>query len=136
MLCQIVQVSIKNTSDVLLLFYAALFNIFKYLEVCGDPPEVDNAYETHTGVEYGSTATYQCNTGYAMKGNDDTITCEASGRWSKNTPSCKKQKGKHMRMYVREYLSICVNMFIRMYNHKTKIIDKNQLTMINKNMIK
>lgn len=47
---------------------------------------------TSTGEDYGSTATYQCKEGYAMKG-DDTIACEANGKWSKKVPSCKPSKG-------------------------------------------
>ena len=72
---------------------------------------MDNADVEYTGIDYGSTATYKCKTGYTMKGND-TITCEASGKWTKNGPSCKEEKGKYL-------TCVCLHVYLP-YTHTNR----------------
>ena len=42
-------------------------------------------------TEFGSVATYTCNTGFVLTG-DGMRTCEATGMWSGKEPKCA---GKH-----------------------------------------
>ena len=65
-------------------------SIVFYLENCGAPPRVSYGQVSSTGQNYGSKATYQCDTGYEMKGGD-TITCEKNGKWSRSVPICEQQ---------------------------------------------
>ena len=41
-----------------------------------------------TGTTFGQTATYRCDTGYNLVGNN-TRTCQATGVWSGSTPTCQ-----------------------------------------------
>ena len=40
------------------------------------------------GTTFGETATYSCNTGYNLVG-DNTRTCQATGEWSGSEPACQ-----------------------------------------------
>ena len=40
----------------------------------------------------GATATYTCNTGYTLNGNN-TRTCQASGTWTGSDPTCNREFG-------------------------------------------
>ena len=56
---------------------------------CGILANPANGQVTHTGgTTFGQTATYSCNTGYNLVG-DNTRTCQATGVWSGNTPTCQ-----------------------------------------------
>ena len=47
-----------------------------------------NGQVSHTGgTIFGQTATYSCNTGYELVG-DNTRMCQATGVWSENAPIC------------------------------------------------
>ena len=41
-----------------------------------------------TGITFGSTATYSCNTGFILVG-ERTRTCQASGEWSGRAATCQ-----------------------------------------------
>ena len=41
-----------------------------------------------TGTTFGQTATYRCDTGYNLVGNN-TRTCQADGMWSGSAPTCQ-----------------------------------------------
>ena len=47
-----------------------------------------NGQVSTTGTTFGQTATYSCNTGYNLMG-DNTRTCEAGGEWSGSEPTCQ-----------------------------------------------
>ena len=48
-----------------------------------------NGQVSHTtGTTYRQTATYSCDTGYNLVG-DNNRTCQATGVWSGNTPICQ-----------------------------------------------
>ena len=56
-----------------------------------------NGQVSHTaGTTFGQTATYSCDTGYILVGNN-TRTCQAGGAWSGNEPICQ---GMHILEYV------------------------------------
>ena len=56
---------------------------------CGTLPNPSNGSVSHTaGTTFGQTATYSCNTGYTLVGND-TRTCQADGMWSGSEPTCQ-----------------------------------------------
>ena len=42
-----------------------------------------------TGTTFGETATYSCDTGFTLIG-DTTRTCQATGLWSGNAPTCQR----------------------------------------------
>ncbi|MBU6161612.1 MAG: hypothetical protein KGO50_10850 [Myxococcales bacterium] len=55
---------------------------------CGDPPPISSgSVALPDGDGFGATATYSCNTGYALAGVS-TITCEATGSWSPTLATC------------------------------------------------
>ena len=56
---------------------------------CGNLTNPANGQVSHTaGTTFGQTATYSCNTGYNLVG-DNTRTCEAGGMWSGSEPTCQ-----------------------------------------------
>ena len=56
---------------------------------CGTLPDPANGQVDHTaGTTFGHTATYSCNSGYNLVG-DNTRTCQAIGNWSGSVPTCE-----------------------------------------------
>ena len=56
---------------------------------CGTLNDPTNGQVSHTGgTTFGQTATYSCNTGYNLVG-DNTHTCQATGEWSGSVPTCE-----------------------------------------------
>ena len=56
---------------------------------CGTLTNPANGQVNHTaGTIFGRTATYSCNTGYNLVG-DNTCTCEATGAWPGSVPTCQ-----------------------------------------------
>ena len=57
--------------------------------VCGTLTNPANGQVSHTaGTTFGQTATYSCDTGYNLVG-DNTRTCQDTGVWSGSTPGCQ-----------------------------------------------
>ncbi|XP_053558647.1 sushi, von Willebrand factor type A, EGF and pentraxin domain-containing protein 1 [Bombina bombina] len=56
--------------------------------ICSKPKDIDNGQYKLSGVTFASSALYECNTGYSLRG-PSTLTCEASGKWSDESPSCQ-----------------------------------------------
>ena len=55
---------------------------------CGDPPPLTfGSVQLPDGDGFGATATYACNSGYALAGVS-TVTCQASGAWTPSTATC------------------------------------------------
>ena len=44
---------------------------------------------TGHGTEVGNTATYFCNDGYDLIGDDNVIFCQSEGIWSGSPPICE-----------------------------------------------
>ena len=65
-----------------LLFFAAVD--------CGTLAAPQNGEINLTATTFMSTATYNCNSGYILSGNE-TRTCQASGTWSDNAPTCDRK---------------------------------------------
>ena len=56
---------------------------------CGSLTDPANGQVDHTaGTTFGRTATYSCNTGYNLVG-DNTRTCQVIGYWSGSAPTCQ-----------------------------------------------
>ena len=56
---------------------------------CGSLTDPVNGQVNHTnGTTFRQTATYSCDTGYNLMGKS-TLTCQATGEWSGNTPTCQ-----------------------------------------------
>ena len=56
---------------------------------CGTLTDPADGQVSHTaGTTFGQTATYSCDTGYNLVG-DNNRTCQATGRWSGITPTCQ-----------------------------------------------
>ena len=49
-----------------------------------------NGDVTLTGIKVGSTATYTCDEGYLLVG-EDTRTCQSDMEWSGEAPICKRK---------------------------------------------
>ena len=57
---------------------------------CGTLTDTANGQVNHTaGTTFAETATYSCNTGYNLVG-DNTRTCQATGEWSGSAPTCER----------------------------------------------
>ena len=57
---------------------------------CGSLTNPTNGVVSHTaGTTFGQTATYSCDTGYNLVG-DNTRMCQASGNWSGSAPTCQR----------------------------------------------
>ena len=59
---------------------------------CGALDDPANGMVTVPATIFNSTASYSCNTGSTLTGDDTTRTCLGSGLWSGSTPTCE---GKH-----------------------------------------
>ena len=51
-------------------------------------PDNGNVSTNGTGFGIGDIATYFCDDGYDLIGND-TITCQSNGSWSGSPPTCQ-----------------------------------------------
>ena len=63
---------------------------------CDDLSDPRNGNVDLTGVTVGSRATYSCDRGFELKG-DQSRTCQSNGRWSGNNPFCK---GDFLAIYI------------------------------------
>ena len=54
---------------------------------CGALDNPENEVVLSTDTTYNSVATYSCNAGYTLTG-DDMRTCQSSGVWSGSKPTC------------------------------------------------
>ena len=59
---------------------------------CGTPPDahVNGKPPLYTSATTGSTAIYNCQSGY-MRVGDQIITCMANGQWSGSAPDCDRE---------------------------------------------
>ena len=65
--------------------------LFVYVVVdCGSLEDPDNGQVEFSNTTFESTANYTCDLGYSLNGNS-TRTCEGSGEWSGNQPSCERK---------------------------------------------
>ena len=72
---------LNNPQNYLFLFFTAVN--------CGTPSSPANGQVSHTsGTTFGQTATYSCDTGYDLMG-DNTRTCQSTGVWSGSEPTCQ-----------------------------------------------
>ena len=55
---------------------------------CGILQNPSNGYIELSGTEEGSTATYHCNEGYELEGNQ-IRECGSDGMWSGEEPTCE-----------------------------------------------
>ena len=63
---------------------------------CGTLTDPANGQVSYTaGTTFEQTATYSCDTGYNLVG-DNNRTCQATGRWSVNTPTCQGKLLTHL----------------------------------------
>ena len=60
---------------------------------CGSLEDPDNGQVefSNTSTTFGSTANYTCNLGYRLLDENSTRTCEASGDWTGDPPSCERK---------------------------------------------
>ena len=61
--------------------------LFKYLVDCGDLPSPINGQARLTETLLGFVATYTCDSGYTIVGNN-TRECSPDGTWSDEVPKC------------------------------------------------
>ena len=72
---------------------------------CGNLSHPDNGMVSLSGIVLDSVATYTCDTGYDLVGNNDR-TCLATGNWSGNEPTCIE--GKYNFIVVTTTTTHCV----------------------------
>lgn len=68
--------------------------------MCPDLVDPENGQVTYSPdilalFDFGTVATYQCHSGYALRGGDGTRTCGSdstiiTGTWSGNAPTCER----------------------------------------------
>ena len=81
------------------MFYAFLTDVD-----CGTLTYPTNGQVSHTaGTTFGQTATYSCDTGYNLVG-DNTRICQATGVWSGSAPTCQGMLFLKLEYYVLEYV--------------------------------
>ena len=70
--------------------YMFLYLFFPTAVDCGplDPP-MDGSV-TLTGTVFGSVATYSCNDGFGLEG-EETRECQANSQWSGEAPTCVRK---------------------------------------------
>ena len=73
----------KSPCD-LILFYLPLLPVVD----CGNPPLLPGSSVSLSSTSFGSVATYTCDPGLVLVGEDTTITCEADGEWSEPGFTC------------------------------------------------
>ncbi len=57
---------------------------------CGQLRDIRNGRVVLTGTTVGSTATYSCNKGYILIGQE-TRTCQVTGEWNAKEPFCQRK---------------------------------------------
>ncbi|KAK3090083.1 hypothetical protein FSP39_009008 [Pinctada imbricata] len=57
-------------------------------KACRDPGDIAHGTKSSTGLLFNSVVTYQCDTGYTLRG-DARLTCNSNSEWSGNVPSCE-----------------------------------------------
>lgn len=66
----------------------SLFLPHLYTEIeCPTLQNPANGRVTLTGVTFGSTATYECDSGFVLVGDEERM-CQDSGEWSGDEPLC------------------------------------------------
>ena len=69
---------------------------------CNTLTDPTNGQVSHTaGTTFGETATYSCDTGYILVG-DNTRICQATGAWSGSEPTCQGMLLLELEYYVLE----------------------------------
>ena len=77
----------------------SLYNLYIFFLLtvvdCGNLTNPANGQVSHTaGTTFEQTATYSCDTGFNLMG-DTTRTCQATGVWSGNAPTCQGTAAGH-----------------------------------------
>ena len=72
---------------------------------CGSLPDPANGQVTLTGTTVGSEATYTCNPGYTLWG-DQTRQCRSGGQWSGSEPTCERMFRLSLYLIIVYYLNL------------------------------
>ena len=65
-----------------------VFKYYSYLVVtCDDLDDPGHGAVSYTATVYDSVASYSCDVGYSLNGDDERM-CLESGEWSGTAPSC------------------------------------------------
>ena len=71
----------------------------------------DNGHVTVTSRVVGSTASYQCNRGYTLIGEEERV-CLPDGSWSGYAPTCQGQYTMRVSLYlIREFIPLKVTVY-------------------------
>ena len=69
------------------------------LAVCTILKTPDNGALILTGTSHGNTATYTCDTGFALVGSE-TLSCGEDGMWSDPPPVCQRVVGMESNTFI------------------------------------
>ena len=58
--------------------------------ICGSLPNPKNGQVTFGSTRVGTSATYQCDSGFVLVGKSTRV-CQASGEWSGDEPQCQRK---------------------------------------------
>ena len=70
----------------------AVVYVYFFLTECSTLQDPDHGSVTFDSLEYQSVATYSCDKGFVLSGQEQG-TCQASGKWTALAPTCQP-KGK------------------------------------------
>ena len=87
--CVCVWCSHTNVHDIFVTRCCSCASLFLTVADCGSLTNPANGQVSTTGTTEGQTATYGCDTGYNLVG-DNTRTCQANGDWSGSEPTCQR----------------------------------------------
>ncbi len=89
---QFVLVRLHMPRNLLFLRILLVFN-------CGDLPGPDNGLVTVSIGDFGSNASYTCETGYNLNGDMNRM-CQDNGDWSGSAPTCDRK----LRLYFTVFM--------------------------------
>ncbi len=70
--------------------------LFSIAITCGRLESPTNGKVIVTGTTPGSVATYSCNSGFELIGNERRRSCQNNGQWGGNAPVCRGNRNKVM----------------------------------------
>ena len=92
-----------------------MYSFFSTAVDCGNLTDPANGQVSHTaGTTFGQTATYSCNTGYNLMG-DNNRTCQATGNWSGSAPTCQRTFLFKLSILYVNFMCICIPFFQQLW---------------------
>ena len=104
--------------------YSGYYIVHVELHNCETLEDIDNGSVDMTGVTPGSTATYNCNQDYQLKG-PATRTCLADGTWSGTEPTCIGESVCAVSMYYQRLRTLHIRLVFKFHIRKCVTLWRN-----------